>query len=124
MSKGLTSYLAVVISVAISIAGSAAQLKPTVARQENAATGKEYVSTRLAPGIWHIEDTVHETYRDSMYLVEGNEKAALIDTGMGSGDLAGYVKTLTKLPVIVLITHGHRDHTGQMNQFTTVYFPK
>ena len=59
-----------------------------------------------------------------MYLVEGSEKAALIDTGMGSGDLAGYVRTLTKLPVVVLITHGHGDHTGQANQFSTIYFPQ
>ncbi len=57
-----------------------------IAQQE---PGKDYVSTKLGPGTWHIEDTVQQTARDSMYLVEGNEKAALIDTGMGSGDLAG-----------------------------------
>jgi len=100
-----------------------AQQKTPASKPVGASTGKEYVSTRLGPGIWHIEDTVHETYRNSMYLVEGTEKAALIDTGMGSGDLAGYVRTLTKLPVIVLITHGHGDHTGQANQFTSIYFP-
>ena len=38
----------------------------------------------------------------------------LFDVGMGKGDLAGYVKTLTKLPVAVAITHGHGDHFGQV----------
>jgi hydroxyacylglutathione hydrolase len=123
MAKGLFRYLTVVVSIIISLAVSVAQQKPNAAKPGDATAGKEYVSTKLAPGIWHIEDTVHETYRNSMYLVEGKEKAALIDTGMGSGNLAGYVKTLTKLPVIVLLTHGHGDHTGQANQFTTIYFP-
>lgn len=115
MAKWLSHMVAIVISVVFPI--SVAQQKT------NAAAEKEYASMKLAPGIWHIEDTVHETYRNSMYLVEGKEKAALIDTGMDSGDLAGYIKTLTKLPVIVLITHGHADHTGQSNQFTTIWFP-
>ena len=47
-----------------------------------------------------------------MYLVEGTEKAALIDTGYGVGNLKGYIKTLTEKPLIVLITHGHLDHVA------------
>ena len=92
-----------------------------MAKPGSVSAGKDYVSIKLGPGVWHIEDTVHETYRNSMYLIEGSDKAALIDTGMGSGDLSGYVKTLTSRPVIVLITHGHGDHTGQANQFSTIY---
>ena len=33
---------------------------------------------------------------DLMYLIEGKNKAALIDTGLGIGDLKGYVEKLTK----------------------------
>jgi hydroxyacylglutathione hydrolase len=84
---------------------------------------KDYISVKIRPGVWHIEDTVDKVVHDSMYLVEGNKAAALIDTGMGKGDLAGYVRSLTKLPVIVLITHGHMDHTGQAGQFSLIYFP-
>ncbi len=56
-----------------------------------------------------------------MYLVEGTEKAALIDTGYGIGDLKGYVETLTKKPLMVLITHGHLDHAAGAGQFEQVY---
>lgn len=56
-----------------------------------------------------------------MYLVEGTEKAALIDTGYGIGDLKGYIKTLTEKPLIVLITHGHLDHVAGAGQFEQVY---
>ena len=45
-----------------------------------------------------------------MYLVEGDEKALLIDTGVGIGRLDEYVKTLTSKPVTVALTHGHIDH--------------
>ena len=45
-----------------------------------------------------------------MYLVEGTQKAALVDTGSGAGSLRQYVETLTERPVIVLLTHGHVDH--------------
>jgi para-nitrobenzyl esterase len=58
-----------------------------------------------------------------MYLIEGRDRALLFDTGMGRGDLAGFVRSLTKLPVDVAITHGNRDHFLQVDQFpeSTVY---
>ena len=44
--------------------------------------------------IWLIRGLAN----DLMYLVAGTERALLIDTGMGFGDLAGFVKSLTSLP--------------------------
>ncbi|TCL57699.1 putative peptidase [Hydrogenispora ethanolica] len=81
----------------------------------------QYKSTLLQPGLWRIDDFRGGFGSASMYLVEGKDKALLIDTGMGTGDLAGYVRTLTKLPVEVVLTHGHPDHVGQANQFDKVY---
>lgn len=56
-----------------------------------------------------------------MYLVEGTERAALLDTGFGFGDLKGYVDSLTKKPYVVLLSHGHMDHAGGAVQFDQVY---
>lgn len=56
-----------------------------------------------------------------MYLVEGKEKAALIDTGSGLGFLRAYVEKLTEKPIIVLLTHGHVDHAMGAGEFETVY---
>lgn len=56
-----------------------------------------------------------------MYLVEGSERAALLDTGFGFGDLKGYVETLTDKPYVVLLSHGHLDHAGGAGQFDEVY---
>ncbi len=55
-----------------------------------------------------------------MYLVEGDEKAVLIDTGVGVGRLDEYVKTLTSKPVTVLLTHGHIDHAMGAPLFSDV----
>ncbi len=55
------------------------------------------------------------------YLVLGDERAMLIDTGLGCGDLSAYVRTLTDLPVTVFLTHGHLDHAGGLVGFSDVW---
>ncbi|HUS77580.1 MAG TPA: MBL fold metallo-hydrolase [Patescibacteria group bacterium] len=54
------------------------------------------------------------------YLVLGEEKAALIDTGYGMGNIKGLVEELTDLPIKVVITHTHVDHIGQNSEFDDV----
>jgi hydroxyacylglutathione hydrolase len=56
-----------------------------------------------------------------MYLAEGRDRAALVDTGTGIGDLAAFVATLTPLPLTVLVTHGHGDHAGGASWFGAAY---
>lgn len=56
-----------------------------------------------------------------MYLVEGEERAALLDTGSGFGSLRACVEALTDKPVTVLLTHGHTDHALGAAEFDMVY---
>lgn len=51
------------------------------------------------------------------YLVIGADRAILIDTGTGIGDLKKTVDELTDLPVTVVNTHAHYDHIGNNWQF-------
>jgi glyoxylase-like metal-dependent hydrolase (beta-lactamase superfamily II) len=55
------------------------------------------------------------------YLILGNQKAVLFDTGMGISDMRKAVTELTKLPVIVINSHTHNDHVGDNWQFDTIY---
>lgn len=55
------------------------------------------------------------------FLVIGGSRAALIDTGIGVGDIRAVVKELTLLPVFVINTHFHWDHTGGNWQFDECY---
>jgi glyoxylase-like metal-dependent hydrolase (beta-lactamase superfamily II) len=58
------------------------------------------------------------------YLVEGSDRAALIDTAVGVGNLKYYVEKITDKPVIVLLTHGHCDHAGGAALFDEVYLSR
>ena len=55
------------------------------------------------------------------FLVIGQEKALLFDTGMGIGDMKAMVESITDLPLVVVNSHTHFDHTGCDWQFDEVY---
>jgi len=54
------------------------------------------------------------------YLVIGEQKAALIDTGTGLGNIKRVTAELTGLPVFVINTHTHWDHIGGNYLFAEV----
>lgn len=55
------------------------------------------------------------------YLVEGLERALLIDSLCGVGSLKAYVEALTELPVMVALTHAHGDHCGGAWEYEECY---
>lgn len=55
------------------------------------------------------------------YLIEGEQKALLFDTGNGIGDIRKLVSSLTNKPIVVLNSHSHYDHVGDNYQFDTIY---
>lgn len=54
------------------------------------------------------------------YLAIGEEKAALVDTGYGMGDIKGLAEELTDYPIVVVTTHTHVDHIAQNHEFDEV----
>ena len=78
-------------------------------------------------GIHSYEEIAANTYRIdekglvNTYLLIGERKALLIDSGVGVGDLLSTVKELTSLPVTLALTHRHCDHAGGVNFFKTYY---
>lgn len=71
----------------------------------------------VADKVWQINGKATE----NVYVVEGKDSALVIDAGLGIGDLKGFIQTLTKLPLIVVNTHGHGDHNGFDYQFSKIY---
>ncbi|MBN2012430.1 MBL fold metallo-hydrolase [candidate division KSB1 bacterium] len=82
-----------------------------------AQTAPWFVVKQVADEVWRIDDHGGA----NTYLVVGDDKALLIDTGNGVADLVSEVKSITNLPVIVVNTHGHPDHVGGNFQFKEVY---
>lgn len=64
---------------------------------------------------------INEGTMDTVYLVTGTQRALLIDTGWGVGDLPSLVRSLTSLPVTIVNTHGHPDHVSGDYQFDRVH---
>lgn len=80
-----------------------------------------YMSWKLDDQTWVI-NFMNGT--ENMYLLEGDEKNLLIDTGYGVGNLRAYVENLTNKPVVVANTHYHPDHAAGNGEFEQVYMSK
>ena len=68
-----------------------------------------------------LEGNGFQVYNESVYLLEGDDKALLIDAGAWMPHLAKTVAQLTDKPVMLALTHGHGDHTGGAIGFPEVW---
>lgn len=86
------------------------------------AMEKVYSDDRIA--VWNLQDGVKllET-RDqaTMYLIEGTERALLVDTGTEYDGLDDLIGKLTDKPYDVVLTHNHIDHAGSIKDFDSVW---
>jgi len=57
----------------------------------------------------------------NIYVVEGESKALVIDTGYGYYNLRKKIEEITKKPLDVVLTHGHIDHAFGGHHFEGVY---
>lgn len=78
-----------------------------------------FTVTEPATGVFAIAEPFHPEYVRS-YLVTGIERAVLIDTGTGIGDIRAVAEHLTSLPVSVINSHAHWDHVGGNWQFSDI----
>ena len=74
--------------------------------------------------ITKINDSIYQ-FNDKMSvlstLVIGTKKVLLFDTTYGIGNLKEEVEKITKLPLIVVNSHGHMDHACGNYQFDEIY---
>jgi|Deesub1362B_J571_1020462.scaffolds.fasta_scaffold03831_4 glyoxylase-like metal-dependent hydrolase (beta-lactamase superfamily II) len=70
----------------------------------------------MVPGIFVIQEPGHV----QSYLVQGKERSALIDTGMGFCDIREAAEPLAGNSILVLNTHWHFDHIGGNALFTQI----
>ena len=77
--------------------------------------------------VYRIIDDIYAIYEPGQFeevisfLIVGENRALMFDTGLGIGDIRSVVDELTDLEVIVLNSHTHYDHIGGNHQFETIY---
>lgn len=72
----------------------------------------------------YILSEYHHWEQTHCYLLIGREKALLIDTGLGIGNIGEAVAKLTSKPVTAVATHVHWDHIGGHKHFPDFYAHK
>ena len=76
--------------------------------------------------VYKLENDVFAIYEPRQwqevisYLILGNERALLFDSGNGIGNISKVVGELTSLPVLVLNSHTHFDHIGGNAEFKDI----
>ena len=75
---------------------------------------------------WKLDDHTwigsgNRVSSETLYLIEGKDKAVLLDAGTHIPDLDKIVAGITKKPVSLLLTHGHGDHVGAAGCFDELW---
>jgi glyoxylase-like metal-dependent hydrolase (beta-lactamase superfamily II) len=70
----------------------------------------------LHPGVWLVAEPSHV----NSWLVAGDDRAVLLDTGLGIVPIRPVAEALTDRPVSVLNTHAHFDHIGGNHEFEEI----
>ena len=74
---------------------------------------------RIRPDVFAIYEP-HQFEEVISYLILGHNRALLLDTGLGVASMKNVVTQLTTLPISVLNSHTHFDHTGGNFEFSEI----
>ena len=78
----------------------------------------EFCVLRLDQGVYSVTNSSGHTF----YIVEGDSRAAVIDTGCTPGrTILPLIRQYTQKPLLLVITHAHSDHIHHMDEFDEVY---
>jgi glyoxylase-like metal-dependent hydrolase (beta-lactamase superfamily II)/poly(3-hydroxybutyrate) depolymerase len=94
----------------------------SLARTNRAAVSPSslYTLRDLGKGVAQIWDY----YLGTVYVIERSDKALVIDSGMGTGNLYGFIRQSVlknrDVPIEIAITHDHFDHVSGLSGFVGV----
>ena len=74
------------------------------------------VIVRIDDNTWRIEDKMVR-----MFLLKGDAKALLIDSGVSCSDVKSLAESLVDVPVELINTHADQDHIASNYLFSSYY---
>lgn len=78
-----------------------------------------YAISNPSPGVFALLEPL-QVEQVLSYLVVGNDRALLIDSGTGAASLKRAVATLTDRPIQLVNSHSHWDHIGNNREFADI----
>jgi len=94
--------------------------RPGWAAHERVAGASSWFAVyRLEAGVFALYEPF-QAQEVISWLILGEERALLFDTGMGLAPIRPVVEELTGLPVVVLNSHTHYDHMGGNAEFEAI----
>lgn len=75
---------------------------------------------QVQPSVYAIYEP-HQFEEVISYLIVGTRRALLFDTGLGVASIREVVARLTRLPITVLNSHTHFDHTNGNVEFSDIW---
>jgi len=119
----MSKLIAIARGAALGLGVAALCLAPRFVRASEESPGP-------APaGYFHVFKLDRQTYAISepkywmenvSYLLLGTQQALLFDTGPGIYSIKAVVRSITTLPVLVIPSHLHLDHIGDLHEFDDV----
>ena len=79
-----------------------------------------FETERIDAGTFRISEPKH-VEETNCWLLEGEDRALLFDSGLGAEDIGGAVKSLSSKPVTAVPSHVHWDHIGGLGCFRDFY---
>ena len=97
-----------------------AQFHPLPGKAAGTVVDGHWRVEKIAPDTWAIGEPASEP-DNYEYLLVGNRRALLIDSGASRDhDIRRVIAGLTALPVTVIPTHLHHDHTNGLGYFRNI----
>lgn len=95
--------------------------RPEYARLERVLRDEPWFEVyRIRPDVFAIYEP--KQFEEVIsYLILGEKRAVLFDTGLGVKRISATVARLTPLPVTVINSHTHFDHVGGNAEFQTIW---
>ena len=82
--------------------------------------GEDLEIRQIDEHTWHGNGKIMSN--EAIYIIEGEEKAIVLDAGTSIKDYDKIVAQITSKPVTLIATHVHPDHTGSaINYFDEIY---
>jgi hydroxyacylglutathione hydrolase len=79
---------------------------------------EQYRVRVLEAGTYVIQEKHREM--NNMYLIVGEKRALLFDSGFVDGDIKLKAEQLTNQPITVISSHSHYDHIGNHHKFDRI----